>query len=419
MTTCAPALSNKGWRVTMAATGINLALGVLYSWSVISKKIPDSWGWTEAQKALPYTIACLFFAFMMVPAGKLQDRFGPRIVATLGGVLVGLGLILASQFDSINMYILCFGVLVGTGIGFGYASATPPAIKWFPSAKTGMIAGIVVGGFGLASVYAAPLSQYLSGLKEVPFGLTAGVPFALLVLGVAFFVVVILLAQLLVNPPAAVTPPAAAPGTAAPAAAVISNDYRASEVLSTHQFYVLWFMYAFNAGAGLMVIGKLAKVVSVQSNYDAGFLLVALLAIGNAGGRVLAGIISDKLSRIRTLQIFALVQAALLFLTPTINDALILAVIAFFIGLNYGSNLSVFPSITKDFFGLKNFGINYGMIFTAWGVGSTLTLVSGIVYDRTKSFKMAFWLSGALLIVSILLSFIIRKPARPVSPART
>ena len=389
--------SNKGWRVTLAGTGINLALGVLYTWSVISKKIPAEWNWSEADRALPYTIACLVFAFMMVPAGKLQDIFGPRMVATMGGLLTGLGLILAYQFNSVAMYILCFGVLAGTGIGFGYSSATPPAIKWFPPAKTGMIAGIVVAGFGLASVYIAPLAQYLIGAY--------GVPTTMLIFGISFLVIVVTLAQFLVNPPPAVSP--AQSGTAA---ATQTGESRIGQVLSTYQFYILWLMYAFNAGAGLMVIGKLAKVVSVQASYEAGFKLVALLAIGNAGGRILAGMLSDKLGRIRTLQLFTLFQAILMFLMPFVDNALVLVFFAICIGMNYGSNLSVFPSITKDFFGLKNFGVNYGLIFTAWGVGSLLALVSGIVYDKTQSFQYAFFLSGALLIVSIILSFTVKKP---------
>ncbi|HMP83806.1 MAG TPA: MFS transporter, partial [Verrucomicrobiota bacterium] len=197
-------VKNRGWTVTFAGTGINLALGVLYAWSVFSKEIPGDWNWSEAGKSLPYSIACLVFAFIMVPAGRMQDRIGPRITATIGGVLVGLGMILASRTTSTMGYILGFGVLAGAGIGFGYASATPPAVKWFPSAKTGMIAGIVVSGFGLASVYVAPLAK---GLIK-----TWGVPTAMLVLGVGFFIIVVSLAQLLRPPPAGYV----APGTVAP-----------------------------------------------------------------------------------------------------------------------------------------------------------------------------------------------------------
>ena len=161
-------MKNHGVRVTLAAVGINLALGILYTWSVFSKLIPEDWGWSEADKSLPYAVACLVFSLMMVPAGRLQDRIGPRLVATFGGLLVGLGMVLASYTTTFLGYMIGFGVLAGAGIGFGYASATPPAVKWFPAARTGMIAGIVVSGFGLSPVYAAPLAKWMIATYGLP-----------------------------------------------------------------------------------------------------------------------------------------------------------------------------------------------------------------------------------------------------------
>ena len=156
-------VKNKGWTVTFAGMGVNLALGVLYSWSVIKKAIPAEWGWDDADKALPYSIACITFALMTVPAGRLQDKIGPRWVSTAGGVLTGIGCIIASFATSVLWYVIGFGLLAGAGIGLGYAAATPPAVKWFSAKKTGLIAGIVVAGFGLASVYISPLANYITG----------------------------------------------------------------------------------------------------------------------------------------------------------------------------------------------------------------------------------------------------------------
>ena len=136
------AVGEHGWRVTFAGMGINLALGILYTWSVISSGIPEAWGWSQADKSLPYSVCCLIFCLMMVPAGRLQDKFGPRVVAAIGGVLVGIGFILASMTTTPLGFVIGFGIIAGAGIGFGYASATPPAVKWFPAAKTGLIAGI-------------------------------------------------------------------------------------------------------------------------------------------------------------------------------------------------------------------------------------------------------------------------------------
>ena len=154
--------------------------------------------WSTAQLNDPYSVCCLCFAFSMILAGKCQDKVGPRITAFIGGILVAIGLLLCSQSNSYAVWLLGFGVLAGAGIGFGYSAATPPALKWFPPAKTGLIAGLVVAGFGLASVYIAPLSEYLLN--------TMGINKSMMLFGVAFLVVVCGLSLLLVNPPQGYVP---------------------------------------------------------------------------------------------------------------------------------------------------------------------------------------------------------------------
>jgi OFA family oxalate/formate antiporter-like MFS transporter len=403
-----------GWRVAFAGMGINLALGILYTWSVISKGIPDSWNWSESDKSLPYAVACLVFCLIMVPAGRLQDKFSPRPVATVGGILVGLGMILCSRFTSLTGFILCFGVLAGAGFGFGYASATPPAVKWFPPAKTGQIAGIVVSGFGLASVYAAPLAKWLTAQY--------GLQMMMIILGIAFLVVVVGLAQLLRAPhKARQFISGSGPVGTMKAQSVDSPekkiDYSPKEILRERSFYLLWFMYACGAGAGLMVIAKLAVIAKVQMGLSVGFLLVAALAVGNGGGRVVAGMLSDKIGRKRTMFACFILQAVLVFLLSRIHagGALatlpVMSVISALIGANYGANLSLFPSITKDYYGLKNFGVNYGLVFTSWGVGGfMLALVAGKIYDATKSFNIAFYGAATLLIMAAVVTFFLRPP---------
>ena len=405
---------NLGWRVTFAGMGINLALGILYTWSVISKGIPEEWGWTEADKSLPYAVACLVFCLVMVPAGWMQDKIGPRSVATLGGLLVGLGMIAAGFTTSPIGYVIAFGVFAGAGIGFGYASATPPAVKWFPPEKTGMIAGIVVSGFGLASVYAAPLAKWLTA--------TYGLQKMIMILGVAFTIVVVGLAQFL-KPPHRVQQFVLGLGNAGRMKKEASGelqkkeDFSSGEMLKTWQFYLLWFMYACGAGAGLMVIGKLAAIAKIQADIELGFLLVAILAVGNGGGRILAGILSDKIGRQFTLFGCFVMQAVLVIILSQSREGSILAsvpvlaVVSALIGANYGANLSLFPSITKDYFGLKNFGMNYGLVFTSWGVGGfMLAMLAGKVYVQTQSFNFAYYCSSALLISAALLSFVMKAP---------
>jgi MFS transporter, OFA family, oxalate/formate antiporter len=425
-------IKNHGVRVTLAAVGINLALGILYSWSVISKDIPKDWDWKETEKSWPYAVACLVFSLVMVPAGRLQDRIGPRIVATIGGVLVGAGMILASYTTSFMGYILGFGILAGAGIGCGYASATPPAVKWFSAKRTGLIAGIVVAGFGLASVYAAPLTKWLiTGISDEmkqnmqwiynsPFTKWLeggfGLPCAMLSLGIAFMIVVIGLSQLLVTPPPGFVPAGSVPKLV-PGPNSKKEDFNPGEMLCTLQFYLLWFMYACGAGAGLMVISKLSAIAEKQVKLDLGFVLVAALAVGNGAGRVLAGVLSDKIGRKSTMFGCFVVQAIMVMVLSHAQAGTFLAsiyamlVISALIGANYGANLSLFPSITKDYYGLKNFGVNYGLVFTAWGVGGCmLSLGAGKLYDIHQTFAYAYYGASSLLILAAIVTFLVKPP---------
>src|SRR6266542_278387 len=192
-------MNRRGWIVTVAGMGLNLALGILYAWSVFSKQFVEAvdkggFGWTKTQATLPYTIAIAVFGVMMIPAGRLQDKLGPRFVASMGGILTGVGLIIASLSTAASILpaVIGFGLFAGTGFGLGYAAATPAAVKWFPPEKKGLITGLVVAGFGIAPVYIAPLSKYLLG--------TYGIGTSFRILGIAFLVIATAFAQLIRNP---------------------------------------------------------------------------------------------------------------------------------------------------------------------------------------------------------------------------
>ena len=419
------AVKNRGWQVTMAGLGINLALGVLYSWSIISGEIAKAgWSWSESAsaRALPYSVACFVFCLIMVPAGRMQDKLSPKIVATIGGILVGVGMIIASTLDATTSnfgYVLGFGIIAGAGIGFGYASATPPSVKWFPKAKTGMIAGIVVSGFGLASLYAAPLSKWLAA----EYGLAT----MMMALGIGFLVVVVGLAQLLKSPPVGYVPVGEIKvETVDPGVSVKKEDFAPSEMMRTWQFYAIWFMYACGAGAGLMVISCCKGIVKGAGVAEAMAVAAVMgLAIGNGSGRVVAGMLSDKLGRNMTMLLFFMLQAATIFglskaSTMDSAPAMLLIGIATLVGANYGSNLAIFPAVTKDFYGLKNFGMNYGLVFTAWGIGGlTLSMFAAKVKDGAipiladkwaGSYDFAFYTSAALLMLAGIMTFVVKPP---------
>ena len=403
-------IKNKGWSVTMAGLGINLALGILYTWSIFKQAIKESviakdgvFNWDMASLNDPFAVCCLMFTVAMVFAGRIQDKLSPRVTAVIGGILTGAGLIVISQSNSLMAWILGFGLLTGLGLGFGYASATPPAIKWFPSSKTGMIAGIVVAGFGLASVYIAPLANFL--IAE--FGLSQ----SMLIFGISFLAVVCILSMFLVNPPAGYVPAGADPSAQATGGPV-ATDYSPVQMLQTLAFYKLWFMYFIGAGAALIIIGGVAGMAK-KSMGDLAWVVVALMAVGNAGGRIVAGVISDKIGRTKTLLIMMSLQSAIIFSLLFIgeSEAVLLVAAATMVGFNYGTNLSLFPSVTKDYYGIKNFGMNYGLLFSAWGVGGFIfPRVSQMIVAQTGTQQTAYLLCSILLAAGAILSITTAAP---------
>jgi nitrate/nitrite transporter NarK len=404
-------VKNKGWLVTSIAFIISLVLGILYSWSIFKSEIeaiiksgtPDSFNWDMASVNDPYSVAVLVFAFTMIFSGKIQDVLGPKITSIIGGVLVSGGLFIASQSTDYILWILSFGVMLGAGIGFCYAAVTPPALKWFPPEKTGLIAGIVVSGFGLASVYIAPLSKYLIS----NFGLQS----TMLYYSVAFLFVVVFFSLFLVNPPENYIP--VSKKSLSNNKPAEQSDIKPKTFLKTGLFYRIWFVYFIGAGVGLMVISFVNDMVK-RGLGEAAFFGVVILAIGNALGRVAGGLLSDRVGRKNALLymfFFQLVLMLVSIFTATSadpNPALLLG-LATLIGFCYGTNLSIFPSLTKDLHGLKNFGINYGLMFTAWGLGGfLLSRVSQMLFTATESLASSFITACVLLVIGLVLIFTIR-----------
>ncbi|GAG13865.1 unnamed protein product, partial [marine sediment metagenome] len=208
-----------------------------------------------------------------------------------------------------------------------------------------------------------------------------------------------------------------------PLAMVKKEDFTPKEMLGTVQFYMIWFMYACGAGAGLMIISKLAAIADKQAGITMGFALVAVLAIGNGAGRIIAGMLSDKIGRKATMFICFALQAILILLLSRATQGSILAnlfalvFISAMVGANYGANLSLFPSITKDFYGLKNFGINYGLVFTSWGVGGfMLAKLAGVMYVKHQTFNIAYYSASVLLVLAAIMVFFVKAPHHITEP---
>lgn len=386
-------------QILVAGFCINLCMGILYAWSVFKKALVVDLGWSNADASLPYTVAIITFALSLLVAGILQDRMGPRRVLILGTVMVGFGMIVSSFATTPMMLVLTFGIMTGSGIGFGYACLSPSAMKWFHPSKKGLVNGLIAAGFGLAAVYLAPLTSML--IAEY------GINTSFLVLGISVLVIAVPLAFTINNPPAGYVPEVPA-GYTAKSAKPVDITWRG--MLKTPQFYSLWVMFAFASAAGLMIIGNITSIAATQADITDAAYLVVILAIFNSGGRVVAGIMSDKIGGIKTLMIAFVMQGINMVMFATFESEVMLIIGAAVAGIGYGTLLAVFPSIIADFYGLKNYGANYGVLYTAWGVSGFIgPVVAAFAVDTTGTYTLAYTVCSVMIAVAVVLSLITKK----------
>ncbi len=412
----------RAWLVTAAGMIVNLCLGILYAWSVWKSNLvapkgtePGSpmsglnEGWvflSDSQATWSYAICGFTFALFMVPGGRLQDRFGPRVGCTLAGICLGLGCVIAGLMQSYLGLVLGFGLLGGIGMGLGYAAATPAAVRWFGPHRRGLIAGLVVAGYGGAAIYIAPLARYLI----TNHGLTG----SFVALGILFAAVIVAAAQFLRLPPDDYVPPAASAAQSRTAHTAV--DHSATQMLSTWQYYALVFLFISSAQAGLLVIGNAALLLKETSSEAAAYawMLASFGGLVNAAGRIGTGSYSDAIGRTNALAVNGLAAAACLFLLPTIiasGNVLLLFIVVGIAFWQYGGTLSLMPAWTADYFGSRNLGLNYGLVFLGWGIAFFIPQIAAEIKDVTGSRDEAFYLSGGLLLAAIAVSRFVRKPA--------
>jgi OFA family oxalate/formate antiporter-like MFS transporter len=397
------------WLPVIGGVCMNLALGTLYAWSVFVLPLEREFGWNRAQTSWVFTIAIVTFAASFILAGRIQDQKGPRICATIGGALVGLGFVLAS-FTTSLAYLYVIFAIVGIGNGFGYATPTPVASKWFPD-KRGLVVGLMVGGYGAGSAIFGPIATSLvAGMGWRP---------TFQILGALFFVMGMIGAALLKNPPPGYQPAGWTPPQTGAVAQRTARDFATGEMLRTPTFYALWVAYCLGTTAGLMTISQLVPFArSAGLSAAAATLVITIGAFGNAGGRILSGWLSDTLGRLTTLRTMVLLSAITM---PTWfalrEQTTLFYVLAAVVYWCYGTQLSVFASTTADFYGTRNLGMNYGLLFSAWGVAGIIgPMIGAQVFDATGDYRYAFYAAGALALVAFG-SLTLAQPPHSLTPA--
>jgi len=402
---------SRWWRVA-GGLMMNLALGSLYAWSVFVAPLEKEFGWKRADTSMVFTYAVVVFAISFIVAGRLQDRYGPFWVSITGGLLVSIGFFLCAYTSSLNYLYICFGVLGGIGNGFGYATPIPVMAKWFPD-RRGLAVGLAVAGYGGGSAIFGPLSN----LYLIPnFGWRS----TFMILGGIFLVMTMIGSFLLKNPPAGYKPPGWTPAPAAKAAAT-TYDFSPGEVLQTPAFWFMLVAYALGTSAGLMVISQLVPFARSQGIPSTALQTMTLLvgAIGNASGRIFSGWLSDTLGRLNTLRLMIAISAvAMPILYAVGSNVTLLYVMVFVVYYCYGTQLSVNASTTSDFWGTKNAGINYGLLFTAWGAAGIIgPRIGGKFFDKYHNYEYAFYTAAVLAAIALLCELAARRPKIPARAA--
>ncbi|MHA3962961.1 MAG: L-lactate MFS transporter [Candidatus Thorarchaeota archaeon SMTZ1-45] len=409
--------------VILGALIVQLCLGSIYAWSFFQTALNGGsppvgvYLWPSLYSQLPFAAGLASFALFMIFAGRWQDRVGPRKVATVGGILLGVGYILAFFVDQIagsdallgTIYlIITYGIIGGAGIGFAYVCPIAALVKWFPD-KKGTITGIAVAGFGAGALVFGYVEQFLLNIYNVPTTANIGMP--MLILGIVYLILVVFGSQLLTNPPegwlpAGYTPPS----TIADGA---GTGMMPGQMIRTSTFWLLWLMFVFAATAGLMTLGNVkTAALAIDATADA-VVIVGVMSLLNAAGRIVWGATSDKLGRENTMILMFIVLALGMFAfawmsTISISWVAVMG-IASLIGFCFGGNFALFPSATADFFGSKNVGKNYGVMFTAYGIaGITGAFVAGPIVDITDSYFMAFIVTGVLAIIAVLFTLVLK-----------
>jgi MFS family permease len=327
------------------------------------------------------------------------------VAGTIGAVFMGAGLIIAGMAHSYAGILWGFGVGGGIAMGVAYAAPVPATRKWVGPHQVGVMIGITVSGYGGAAFYVAPLIKWLI----VSYSLSA----SFLVLGIAYLIIIGIAAQILAWPEEGYVPPQPPETEATRKAAASVVDWQAGEMLGTWQFYALVALFCLNTQAGLLIIGHAAKIV--KPFLEQGFILVAAGGFMNAAGRIGTGKYSDIIGRDRSYMLNAFVAALCMFALPAIIAAKSLfmaftaCMIAYWV---YGGGLALLPSYTADFYGPKNLGFNYGLVFIGWGLGAFMPKLAGHIRDVTGKYDEAFYVAGILLLIAVALAFVTKKPVK-------
>lgn len=369
-----------------------IGLGTICTWSLFNQPLVNKFGWELSKVALTFSITSFSLAFATLFAGKLQDKLGIRKLISIAGIVMGIGLVLTSKVTSISMLYIMAGVIVGAADGIAYITTLSNCIKWFPE-KKGLISGISVGAYGTGSL----LFKYINGSLIN----SKGVSETFVYWGIMAMILVVVGAQFLKDASVTVENSSVNAG---------GNNFTVRQMLRTRQAYLLFIVFFTACMSGLYLIG-IVKDIGVQLagiKPEVAANAVAMVAIFNTSGRIILGALSDKVGRLRVLLFTLTTTSIAVFVLSFVQlNFTIFFICVAGIAFCFGGNITIFPAIVGDFFGLKNHSKNYGIIYQGFGCGA---LFGSIIAQIVGGFIPTFIVVGVLCIVSVIIIATIKTP---------
>ena len=398
------------WGIAVAAVVMQICLGAVYGWSVFKIPLIHAEHWTETQVQLTFTLSVAFLGLGTIIGGLWQDRVGPRKVATVAGIIYGVGYVVAgfaAKGGSLAGLYLGYGVIAGIGMGMGYITPVATLVKWFPE-RRGLMTGVAVAGYGAGALIFSPIAARLIQ--------TSGVPATFWIFGVVYLILVAAAAQFYANPPQGYRPAGWVPTSAVQKTAT-SVDFSVGQAMGTWQFWLLWLMLFLNVSAGIMIISQASpmaqQLVGMSPIAAAG--MVGLISIFNGAGRVFWAWVSDMIGRAGVFFLLFAIQAVIFFSLTSVRDLTLFSIMFAVIGLCYGGGFGTMPSFTADFFGTKYMGGIYGWILLAWGAGAIPSpLLMARIHQNTGTYAPAVHIIAVVMVIALGLPILARY--RPRAP---
>jgi MFS transporter, OFA family, oxalate/formate antiporter len=400
------------WIVAAAAIAIQICCGSLYSWSVFVKPLTSTEPWTLVQVSAAFQIALACVGVGAMAGGIWQDRVGPRMVTSIGGVVYACGFLIASfatEHQSLAGLYIGYGLLSGLAIGMAYICPVATIVKWFPD-RRGLMIGATVMGYGAGAMLMGPIAARLI--------IHSGVPATFRIFSGAILVIVVAGAQFQICPPHGWKPEGWEPRSAVSKMAS-RIDYTVKQALRTWRFWLLWLLLVINTSAGIMIISQASPLAQQQVRMSVieASSIVAIISAFNALGRIWWAWISDRLGRAQVYFVLFAIQVGVFFTLPHLHEAIPFEIAVFTIALCYGGGFSVLPILAADFFGPRYMGGIYGWItMVTWVVAAIPSpLLIAHVREATGTYDSAITAIGFVMLLALPLPLLAMRAASRIA----